>query len=385
MHRLPAPRPALYRLILCAAAAGVVAAILAASPLAAARATATKTAAATAWPALPALGLQRAGLTVSGLSSGAYMAGQYQVAYASSVDGAAILAGGPYGCSRGSLQTAMTACACPPSTSAWQSWLRLLGIGACTVPSPPVLAAFSDEALTRNQGQLDDPAALARQRVWLMTGEKDRVVPTPLVQAAADFYRRHGVPEAALHLERVPGGAHGQPTPDGPVACGTTASPFLIHCGHEDAAGALLQWLYAPPGQPALTPATPRAGGLRRFDQRPYRQASGFDGLDDSGWLYVPAACEDGSRRCRLHVAFHGCRQFADFLYIDAQNRPTRYGTTFVEHAGYNRWAETNRIVAALRNQLRSQRKRGLVLGLSGGIDSSTIVNPPAQGRPGRA
>src|SRR5690606_11411173 len=33
--------------------------------------------------------------------------------------------------------------------------------------------------------------------------------------------------------------------------------------------------------------------------------------------------------------------------------------------------AETERIVTALREQLRSFRKRGLVLGVSGGIDSS--------------
>lgn len=36
--------------------------------------------------------------------------------------------------------------------------------------------------------------------------------------------------------------------------------------------------------------------------------------------------------------------------------------------------AETDRIVAALREQLRGMRKRGLVLGLSGGIDSSVSV-----------
>ncbi len=35
---------------------------------------------------------------------------------------------------------------------------------------------------------------------------------------------------------------------------------------------------------------------------------------------------------------------------------------------------ETTKIVAALRGQLRAQRKRGLVLGLSGGIDSSVSV-----------
>ena len=36
--------------------------------------------------------------------------------------------------------------------------------------------------------------------------------------------------------------------------------------------------------------------------------------------------------------------------------------------------AETDKIVTALRSQLRSQRKRGLVLGVSGGIDSSVSV-----------
>lgn len=46
-------------------------------------------------PNLPALGLAADGVTVSGLSSGAYMAGQFQIAHAASVAGAALLAGGP--------------------------------------------------------------------------------------------------------------------------------------------------------------------------------------------------------------------------------------------------------------------------------------------------
>jgi NAD+ synthase len=43
--------------------------------------------------------------------------------------------------------------------------------------------------------------------------------------------------------------------------------------------------------------------------------------------------------------------------------------TLTIDHA-----AETDRIVSALRGQLRSMKKRGLVLGLSGGIDSSVSV-----------
>src|SRR5262245_14153319 len=47
---------------------------------------------------LPALGARIAMTSVSGLSSGAYMAGQFQIAHSSIVMGAGIIAGGPYGC-----------------------------------------------------------------------------------------------------------------------------------------------------------------------------------------------------------------------------------------------------------------------------------------------
>ena len=49
--------------------------------------------------ALPALGAKLDATSVSGISSGAYMAGQFQMAQAKIVTGAAIIAGGPYGCS----------------------------------------------------------------------------------------------------------------------------------------------------------------------------------------------------------------------------------------------------------------------------------------------
>ncbi|MES0100151.1 NAD(+) synthase [Mesorhizobium sp. M0019] len=55
--------------------------------------------------------------------------------------------------------------------------------------------------------------------------------------------------------------------------------------------------------------------------------------------------------------------------------RPTEDAPTFVAKAlAIDPAAETDRIVTALRQQLRGLRKRGLVLGLSGGIDSSVSV-----------
>ena len=49
--------------------------------------------------------------------------------------------------------------------------------------------------------------------------------------------------------------------------------------------------------------------------------------------MFVPNACEQGAA-CRVHIAFHGCMQ--DIATI---------GRLFIEQAGYNAWAEANRII----------------------------------------
>ena len=48
--------------------------------------------------ALPGLGINVGETSVSGLSAGAYMAGQLQVAHSKQIVGAGIVAGGPFGC-----------------------------------------------------------------------------------------------------------------------------------------------------------------------------------------------------------------------------------------------------------------------------------------------
>jgi poly(3-hydroxybutyrate) depolymerase len=79
------------------------------------------------------------------------------------------------------------------------------------------------------------------------------------------------------------------------------------------------------------------AGSLDAFDQTEFFQPSGTAGLSGVGYIYIPEACR--SEDCRLHVAFHGCRQNAD-----AQGNE-RIHDDFVRHAGYYRWAAANRIV----------------------------------------
>jgi poly(3-hydroxybutyrate) depolymerase len=55
--------------------------------------------------------------------------------------------------------------------------------------------------------------------------------------------------------------------------------------------------------------------------------------MADTGFLFVPEDCAHGLP-CRVHVAFHGCRQGIGAL-----------GRRFPRQAGYDRWADANRIV----------------------------------------
>ena len=75
---------------------------------------------------------------------------------------------------------------------------------------------------------------------------------------------------------------------------------------------------------------------LVHFSQSSYARRPTPPGCAARGWLYVPAACSgDGAAgRCRLHVAFHGCKQGASFVK-DA----------FVQQSGYLAAADAGRIV----------------------------------------
>jgi poly(3-hydroxybutyrate) depolymerase len=285
---------------------------------------------------LPALGLRADAVTVSGLSSGAYMAGQFEVAYSASVSGAAILAGGPYGCSRGSVATAALKCSCPADKSFELTLAGAFGFG-CYVQSDAVYVSFAQSALNRNRNAIDDTANIARHRIWLFSGGKDPIVDPALVAATKSFYSSLGVPPGRLQLEHRSDAGHGFPSPAAPLPCSVTAQPFLIDCGSFDAAEALLRWLY--PDLPAI-PGAVDAGAFRKFSQTPYL-STGFTGLDASGWLYVPAACEHTGAHCRLHVAFHGCEQGQSFRTAAGHT----YGRQFVDGTGYNGWAEAGGIV----------------------------------------
>jgi poly(3-hydroxybutyrate) depolymerase len=261
--------------------------------------------------ALPRLPIDPATVTVSGISAGGYMAGQFHVAHSALVQGAAILAAGPYRCAEGSMRLALGRCM----------------KGDEPIPTERLLLEASQLAL---DGVVDPIAGLADDRVWIFHGAADPYVNRAVADAAEAFYRGLVDPSRIARVEH-PEAGHTFPTADETApACGVTEAPFIGRCG-LDGARSLLGHLYGElaPGR------APREGGLVEFDQRSYAAASGSKGLGERGWVYVPADCAAGAAaRCRLHVVFHGCKQGGSEI-----------GDAFVKRSGYLEAAEANRIV----------------------------------------
>lgn len=258
---------------------------------------------------LPRLKLDPSRVAVAGLSSGAYMATQMQIAYPELFAKAALIAGGPYACAEGKLQTALSAC--------------MKG-----QPAPDVAALLKTAQTRAAAGEIGPLQALAHGRVYLLHGTQDAVVAPAVAEAAAQFYAA---------LRKMPGMSGLQVDDDGqrafahnlPLAaigadCNKSVSPYLGHCGF-DAAAAIFTHLFGPAPHP---PAAEAQGRLQRFDQDALRPGGADALLAATGYLYLPPACMAG-KRCGLLVALHGCRQNADAV-----------GQSFVHDAGFNRWAD---------------------------------------------
>ncbi|MFC6518415.1 poly(3-hydroxybutyrate) depolymerase [Undibacterium arcticum] len=191
---------------------------------------------------------------------------------------------------------------------------------------------------------IDNPDNLARQRVFIFAGGKDEVVPSAVAAQLADYYQRFSVPAQNISKTLLPNAGHTMPTVAYGNGCAITDSPYIGKC-HFDGAKEILGWIYGPLQAPRKGAPT---GRFVKFDQTPYLPKTIFSwltGMDTTGWVYIPTACAGGGA-CRLHIALHGCEQGQDYLPLKSPpGGGLYYGTTFVRHAGYVAWADTNNIV----------------------------------------
>lgn len=249
--------------------------------------------------------------SVSGISSGAYMAVQVAVAHSAIVRGVGALAGGPYYCAQNNTDTAYRSC--------------MVGY-----PAYPSVAPLVDATNHwSGSGAIDPVANLARQKVWMFNGYNDGVLKKGVSNVLRDYYATYTAAANIFYKDNLPA-AHAQVTDSYGQPCSQTGGNFMNNCGY-DAAGQILEHLH---GRLNARNTGALSGSIHEFDQSEFHPGETWAiGMSHYGYAYVPAACA-AQQPCRVHVAFHGCKQYA-----------TAIGSDYFANAGYNQWADTNNLI----------------------------------------
>ncbi|XP_068129046.1 poly(3-hydroxybutyrate) depolymerase-like [Hyperolius riggenbachi] len=251
-------------------------------------------------------------ISVSGLSSGSYMASQYHIAQSKKIIGAALFAGGPYYCAQGSMMTATQACMSMPT-------------------SINVNTLISKTQSYVTSGLIDALSNLANDKVYIFSGTRDTTVVPGVVKKQEEYYRNYVNAGNIMTVYDV-AAVHGMPTDFYGGACGTTNLEYINNCDYNGAFESLNHiygGLQRPSAGAALT------GQLILFDQSEFFKlaAPSTYGMDTAGYIYVPSSCQSGAR-CRLHIVFHGCLQAREKL-----------GDKYARNTGYNQVADLNNLI----------------------------------------
>ena len=241
---------------------------------------------------VPELGADIAATSVSGLSSGAFMAVQIEVAHSKDIKGAGIVAGGPYACAETEASRLVPFWPSAVLQNAQQALNQCMQTTSGT-PRRQELAKRAEELA--KDDKIDPLAGLTDDNVYLFSGNEDQTVTRPVVEAAAAFLKDAGVKETNLTLVEKEGG-HAFITAQGGAACGITATPYVTDCDYDQAL-AILAWIYGPLAAPLTKPE----GQFILFDQRPFSDPG--DGFADQGVVYVPAELHREARLPRPYSA----------------------------------------------------------------------------------
>jgi len=241
--------------------------------------------------------------TVSGISAGAFMATQLQIAFSDRIQGMGSLAGGPYWCAQGG--SSLYGCLFQPEQVNLQVlWNRV-----------------TEE---ERQGKIAPTNNLRNARIYIFQSKADTVVKPASSQKLQGFLAKY-VSSNNLHTEWMEKAAHAFPTVNYGKSCDTSGIPYVVNC-KKDIAGEMLTHLLGN----LRAPVKMVNENLRLFSQKEFSSA----GLHEKGWAYIPAACDRENHGCRVHMALHGCQMGPDFMDDE-----------FRAYAGYNTWAESNDLI----------------------------------------
>ncbi|XP_046585215.1 uncharacterized protein LOC124292207 isoform X1 [Haliotis rubra] len=319
--------------------------------------------------------VDKAEVSVSGISAGGAMAVQFHTAFSASVRGVGSIAGIPYSCSGGQLGTALGSCMSSPS-----------GINVASLVNHAKSQAGA--------GKIDATDNLRNTSVYIWAGTSDTVVKTDASRKIEAFYSDFVSP-SNIKAVYASGAEHTFPTENYGNPCTSLGSPYLGRCNYNGAYE-LLNFIHGnlqrPSGDVALkgkfieydqTEFLPSSrkkrillvpdsllSPLKAYESMsnmmgtmlssgiaaatsywdwwkkfwngigsggvstPGLAGSGSHSMDGTAYAYIPSGCYDSTVVCKLHVAFHGCKMQRETI-----------GDVFARHAGYNEVAELNNII----------------------------------------
>src|SRR6202048_145579 len=169
--------------------------------------------------------------SISGISSGAFMAVQFGTAWSSVIKGVGIVAGGPVWCAKADADDFINAFTLP----------IMAATGSCMSGPLSDLSSFFAKADAKSaSGDIDSLQFVRRQKVYVFHGYNDAVVAKSVTDAAADFYRHYlGEPHRGnLYYQTTIGAGHSlviaqDPHKAGLNDCSDNAVPYIDQCGYD--------------------------------------------------------------------------------------------------------------------------------------------------------
>ena len=239
-------------------------------------------------------------LTVSGISSGAYFANQFQISFSKSVKGGAFIAGGPYYCAMNNFYSALNSC------------METDGIAA----SVSTLVQWTKNAA--KLGYIDPYQNLENSKIFIQNGLSDNVIDPKLGQDNYQFYKQFGTKNENIKTVFELDSAHGWPvynqTETAGSPCDEINDRFMNNCEFE-VAWQMVKFLYGFEQTPKFDKSrTWSMESLTPFDQKKFCPLSNCKSISmaNTGYIYIPEQCLNGSNpNCKLMVSFHGCQMGA--------------------------------------------------------------------------
>jgi poly(3-hydroxybutyrate) depolymerase len=243
--------------------------------------------------------------SVSGFSSGAFMATQMHIAFSGDVISAGLVAGGPYYC----------------SSNSYQGWRNCLNnTSAISFNTIPEYISTYEQS-----GNIDPVSYLSNSTVFILHGTKDSIVLPETGHLTHELYKYYMQSSNIVTVFDLVA-EHNWPTLDFGGDC---LEIGIKDCDY-DTAEKILTLAYG-----SLNPRTDMIReNLKRFDQSPYVSSLHDAGMAKTGFIYIPSKCQDNLNECKIHVALHGC--LINYEYA---------GDYFIANTGLNQWAEANEIV----------------------------------------